>query len=74
MGQNIIGSEWKWGVCQKDNNPTMKRLNIEYVKMLSCSFYVATVILIYLRKNWQNQAFATYFGEISYKLYLRKDI
>ncbi len=30
-----IGSEWKWGICQKDNNPTMKNLQLKAIRRSS---------------------------------------
>ncbi len=30
-----LGSEWKWGVCQKDNNPTMKNIQLKAIRRSS---------------------------------------
>ncbi len=30
-----IGSQWKWGTCQKDNNPTMKIIQLKAIQRSS---------------------------------------
>ncbi len=30
-----IGSEWKWGIFQKDNNPTMKNIQLKAIRRSS---------------------------------------
>ncbi len=30
-----MGGKWKWGICQKDNNPTMKNIHLKAIRKSS---------------------------------------